>query len=112
MTAQPSLWDIEAGRDARDQSLADVAVHSAPWSAVARDALHAVARRQERVTSDDVWAELDAMGIARPIEGRAMGPVMVRGVREGVIAPDGYTQGTDPRHHADIARLYRSLVSR
>ena len=31
-------------------------------------------------------------------------------VRAGVIAPIGYTRGTNPRHHADVARVYASRV--
>lgn len=107
-----TLWDVQAGREARDEAVSRVEASSAPWGALALLALERVAYRQPTVTSDDVWAELDAAGLPRPAEGRAMGPVMVRGTREKLIEPEGFTQGTNPRHHADVMRVYRSLVYR
>jgi hypothetical protein len=107
----PSIWDVAAARASRDMAVADVEVRAAPWVAVAREALLAVAERQVSLTSDDVWQELERRGVPAPEEGRAMGPVMKRAMREGVIEPVGYTQGTNPKHHADVMRVYRSLVT-
>jgi len=110
MTAdQLDLFDLSAGRAARDAAVAAVA--DPPWQSFAVIAVETVACAQGRVTSDDVWAELDRMGIPRPPEGRAMGPVMTWAVRSGLLTPEGYTQGTNPRHHADVMRVYRSLVA-
>lgn len=103
-----TLWDVAEGRARRDEALERVA--DPPWSSFANRALQAVARRQPVVTSDDVWAELERMGIPSPGEKRAMGPVMVAGTREGWITPLGYTTGTNPKHHADVMRTYRSQV--
>ncbi len=111
-TSQATLWDRTEARAARDEAVRTVAASEAPWVAVAFDALCAVARRQQFLSSEDVWVELDRMGIPRPAEGRAMGPVMVRGTREGVIRLAGFTTGTDPRHHSDILRTYRSELYR
>lgn len=102
-----TLWDRTEARAARDDAVRAVAASEAPWVAVAYDALLAVARRQDTLSSEDVWRHLDAAGMPRPAEGRAMGPVMVRGVREGVIRLAGFTTGTDPKHHSDILRTYR-----
>ena len=82
-------------------------VNDPPWRTFAARALLAVCRRQETVTSEDVWAELDRMGIPRPIEGRALGPVMMAALRDGLIVGAGYERGTDPKHHRDILRVYR-----
>ena len=108
-----NLWTdgAEAIR-ARDAALAQVEVHSAPWRVVAFDALVAVAKRDAEVSSESVWAELDRWGVSPPPEPRAIGPVLLRAVREGVLAPKGYSRGTDPKHHRDILRTYRSLVVR
>ena len=111
MTGEPTIWDIDAARDARDEAIANVSVTSVPWRTVAYEALLAVAEAQETVTSDDVWQELERRDIPRPAEGRAMGPVMMQGVRDGVIVPNGYTQGTNPKHHADVMRVYRSRAT-
>lgn len=105
-----TLWDV---RQARDEALDRVSTpSSAPWRSLAFDALLGVACNQPTVVSDDVWDELDRLGIPRPEEGRAMGPVMLRGIREGIIAPEGFQTGRNPRHHGDLMRTYRSLVYR
>ena len=109
MSDGPTIWDLDAARDARDEAITNVSVTSVPWRTVAYEALLAVAAAQDTVTSDDVWKELERRDIPRPPEGRAMGPVMMQGVRDEVITPDGYTQGADPRHHADVMRVYRAL---
>jgi hypothetical protein len=103
-----TLWDLEQGRALRDEALERV--HNPPWASFANLALRAVAGRQQVVTSDDVWAELERIGIPEPGEKRAIGPVMVAGVRAGWIEPLGYTTGTNPKHHADVMRTYRSRV--
>jgi hypothetical protein len=97
--------------EARDEAIERVSSNSLAWRTVAHEALEAVCYRQLTVTSDDVWAELERMDIPRPDEARAMGPVMMRGVRLGLIVPHGFTQGTNPRHHADVMRVYRSLAA-
>jgi hypothetical protein len=99
-------FDLEEGRRRRDEAMDHV--NNPPWRSFAERALRQVARRQASVTSDDVWAELDRMEIPRPAEGRAMGPVMMAGVKEGLIVPSGYASGRNPKHHADVMRVYRS----
>lgn len=103
-----TIWDVAEGRVARDEAIAKVQERSVPWRTVAWDVLLHLARKLDTLTSDDLMEELDRRGVPRPVEGRACGPVMQRGIREGVLVPIGYTQGRDRRHHADVARLYRS----
>ncbi len=105
-----SLWDHEAALAARDEAMARVESHSPHWRVFADLALRAVARRQDRLTSEDVWRELDRQGIPRPPEPRALGVVMRNGIRSELIRPDGWTTSTDPNSHADPMRTYRSLV--
>lgn len=102
-----TIWEAI---EARDEGIARVEERSAPWRAVAADAVRAVARRQRLVRSADVWTELDAMRIPRPPEGRAMGAVMVKAVRDGLIEPWGYERGSDPKHHRDIQQVFRSRI--
>lgn len=103
------LWDLEAGRSARDEAME--AVDNPPWRVFAERALLAVMRRQADVTSDDVWAELDGMGIPRPTEPRAMGPVMMAAVRDGSLIPTGVRTGRNPKAHARPIRVYRSMFT-
>ncbi|HET7030349.1 MAG TPA: hypothetical protein VFI34_07545 [Candidatus Limnocylindrales bacterium] len=107
--AEQLAFDLAAGRVARDEAIA--AVQDPPWASFASAALRDLAASRSILTSDDVWAELDGRG-PRPIEGRAMGPVMVAGVRAGWITPSGFTQGTNPKHHADVMRVYASRLYR
>ena len=108
-----NLWTdgAEAIR-ARDAALAQVEVHSAPWRVVAFDALVAVARDRTTLSSEDVWARLAEWGVSPPPEPRAIGPVIVRAVREGVLVHDGYENSTKREHHRDVQSRYRSLVAR
>src|ERR1019366_7255116 len=79
----PTIWDAV---DARDEAMLRVQAHSAPWAAVAMDAVRAAARRETFLSSESIWKVLDDWGIPRPIELRAVGPVMARAVKEGLIA--------------------------
>lgn len=107
-----TIWEAAEAAAARDAALSKVEERSAPWRAVAWDALMAVAKRTVVLSSEDVWDELDRWGIPRPVEPRSIGPVMMRAVKEGVLEPLGYDRGTDPKHHRDILRTYRSAVTR
>jgi len=115
-TLRPLTPDIdymskaEAAREARDEAVLRVQARSVPWRTVAWDVLNELARTRETLTSDDLMEEMDRRGIPRPIEARACGPVMQRAIREGLLIPIGYTTGRDRRHHADVARLYRTAA--
>lgn len=108
--AEQLAFDLPLGRALRDEAMR--AVEDPPWAAFARLALHDLAQRRQHLTSDDVWAELDRRGVPRPIEGRAMGPVMVAGTKAGWIMRSGYVRGTNPKHHADVMREYVSRLYR
>lgn len=103
-----NLWDYSEAAAARDAGIAKVEEKSAPWRAVAYDVLCQIARKRETLTSDDLMEELDRRGIPRPIDARACGPVMLKGIKNGVIVSIGFVEGRNPKHHLDVARLYRS----
>lgn len=100
-----TLWDAI---EARDEAILRVQARSVPWRTVAYDVLRQLADEHDTLTSDDLMEEMDRRGIPRPVEGRACGPVMQKAIREGLLIPVGYTTGRNPKHHADVARLYRS----
>lgn len=99
----------KSGAQLRDEALE--AVDDPPWKAFALQALEKVARRQDELSSEDVWEELEIMGIPKPSEGRAMGPVLMAAVKSGWIIPDRYEHATNPKHHAMPKRIYRSALS-
>lgn len=107
-----TIWDLAEAEAARDEALSQVAAPAIAviWSVAAYDALVAVARRQEHLTSDDVWAELEVMGITPPPERRAMGPIMVKAAKAGIVVHTGYVRGANPKHHANPHGGYRSLI--
>jgi hypothetical protein len=109
---QQTVSPLREGRRLRDEAIAQVEAHSPHWRAFADQALRTVALRKRTLQADDVWEELERMAIPAPTEGRAMGPCMQKGVRDRLIVPEGYAQGRNPKHHADVARVYRSLVAR
>lgn len=102
--------DLFAARAARDEALARVDAHVEPaWRDAALAALERVAHREREFLVEEVWKELG--DVAPPHEGRAMGAVIQRGRREGLIAPtDTFRASSNPLHHAVPRRVWRSLV--
>lgn len=95
--------------EARDDGIRTVAASEAPFVAVAFRALELLARNSHgsTLTSEDVWTVMAAGGFGKPAEPRAMGPVMQRGVREGLIRPtDTFRKGTMRSRHAAPIRVY------
>jgi len=96
---------------ARDEAIAAVESHSVVWRTEAERALRAAAAAYWNLTSDDVWALLRVEGISAPPEPRAMGPVMMAGVRKGWIEPtDQVRTGSHSPNHKRPQRVYRSRI--
>jgi hypothetical protein len=102
---------LDMGALLRDEGIARAELAAMPWGAVAFDVLVEILPSLTTLTSEDVWAELDRRGIPRPAEGRAMGAVMQRAIRAGLIVPVGFTTSTVPAHHKDPTRLYRRATA-
>jgi uracil-DNA glycosylase family 4 len=78
--------ELEAARR-RDQALGQVADAADPdWMAAAWDALVAYLRTHPTFFVDTFWAET---GLERPRESRALGPVVLRAAREGLMHKSG-----------------------
>jgi hypothetical protein len=100
-------------RVARDQGIERVEQHSIIWRTFARKALRDAAVDLYDLTSDDVWHVLMEHDVPNPIEPRAMGPIMLGGVRDGWIeATNEVRISADPAspNHKRPQRVYRSLV--
>lgn len=98
--------------DARDAGLEKVdAPDAKPWMGLAYRALQRVACRQADLTTDDVWAELEAGGVEGPRERRALGPVMMRAASAGIIeATDMVSNSGRKAAHAGPKRIWRSNI--
>lgn len=79
--------DLDAAREARDQAVQRVDDNAdAAWKDLAYRAVRFVALSHERFTSDAIWAALDSHPEhVPPREPRALGPVILRAVRDGLI---------------------------
>jgi hypothetical protein len=68
-----------------------------------------VARRQEKLTSDDIWAELPSDIVPEP---RAIGSVLQAAAREGVIEPinEWRKSSRSEVNHGRPLRVWRSLI--
>ena len=66
-----------------------------------------------RFTVDDVQERLDRDGVTKPREGRAMGAVMTRCRRNGLILPTGTYQPSRQAHcHANPRQVWISTGAR
>lgn len=105
---QLTIFDqLEAARAGRDAAIQRVDDHADPeWKDLAFDALVKCAMMHETLTAYDIWHYVD-----KPLEPRANGPLMLRGKREGIIAPtEEFRQTGGTVRHAGPARVWKSLV--
>jgi hypothetical protein len=109
---QGSLFDPVEGDRRRDDALERVERGAKEdWLEQAEQAVLRVAARQEKLTSDDVWAEL--RGIPSPRERRAMGPVLKRCESQGMIEyTDSTRRSSLPQCHRRPVRVWRSKLHR
>ena len=80
--------NLEARRDITYRAADAAGAAAQPWSAIALAAVEYVAWSRapgSRITTDEVWAEMDRRGIERPAEPRALGAVMRTAAKRGYI---------------------------
>lgn len=107
------LFDLPAARAARDEAVERVeSAADGRFNDQAFHALDRVARRIRLFIVDDVWKELGAdQAIASTHDKRAMGAVMQRGRREGLImATADFKASAQKQCHANPRRIWSSLV--
>lgn len=77
------------------------------WKELAYAAVRRVAESQSEFTPDDVWAT----GLHKPTEARALGGVMMRARRAGLIKKTGRVQPTtQPESHRTDVTVWSSLI--
>lgn len=77
------------------------------WLKAAHVTLYNVASEKQLLTPDDLW---DA-GLTKPVEARALGPVMIRGKKLGWIEQTGRTaQSRYPHVHLNLFNEWKSLI--
>lgn len=113
MTAA-SLFDQDLGNKLRDAGIAQADSHApVAWKALADDAGRWCARMRVTFTSDDVWARMvdvdSELALSVP-EGRAMGGVMQRLKKSGVIdfANEMPRPSARPSLHSSPRRVWKA----
>lgn len=103
-------WDIEGGRQGRDDGMARAEFGAGPhWVKAAETIVLRLAGQRENFTTDDVWEA----GLPRPREARALGAVMQRMARLDVIEATGRVVPSRWRAcHTRPVMVWRSLVYR
>lgn len=99
------------GARQRDEGIARASQGSLKeWREAAREAVRRVAANASSLTTDDVWDELDRVGMSDVREPRAMGAVMLSMVKAGVIASTDRTRlSMRPECHRRPVRVWRVL---
>jgi hypothetical protein len=108
---QDGFFDAAGGMAQRDEGMAR-AERGTPdaWRLLAEDSARWCARMRPTFTTDDVWARMvsqDPEG-AKVREPRALGAIMSKLHRDGVLAPTGeYVPSARPSAHRNPKREWR-----
>lgn len=104
-------FDIQLGLELRDAAIEAVDKAAALyWKEEAIAALRRTCAKFYEFTVDDVQREIVASG-AMTLEGRAMGPVMLRGVKNGWMEASGkYTKSSQSQCHGNPRTIWRSKI--
>lgn len=108
MSDQLTLEDAVTARDKAIEQVERNAYEH--WLDVAYEAIRTIAQTEGTFTADEVWRLIDWTG-ATTHEPRAMGAVMKRAVKDGLIEPTGqYRKSTRPQCHARPQPVYASRI--
>ena len=104
--------DLAAALETRDAAIDAIEANAdMGWKAQALTAVKTVARRAKTFTVDDVWPVLDTAGVPRPNDSRAMGPVLRKAWREGIIRPTGrHVRSAQVQCHGNLRQEWESLL--
>jgi hypothetical protein len=107
---RPPRLDPALGRAARDEAMAAAEAHADPdFNEAAYRAVYQTARERPQFLIDAVWTTLGGRSQTR--EKRAMGAVMARARRDGLIRPTGHFHASaQPQCHSRPCRIWESLI--
>lgn len=107
-----SVAPPKTGDQLRDEAVerVDLAA-SEEWKAAAWDAVKSVSGRLAYFTTDDVWEALRESAVSTH-ENRAMGAVMTRARKAGLIFPtDEWRKSNRPECHSNPKRVWRRTLA-
>lgn len=105
----PDLFAAQEAKEAAIQRSEDHANEA--WKAAAYAAVEACAQRRETLIVDDVWPYLEALSETTH-DFRALGPVMRKAAKEGVIAKTDQFRLSHAHNHGTPRPVWKSLVWR
>lgn len=112
MTQLALRFDAKAAQRSKDQAIARVDANTSDeWRTAATEAvMHVAAKYPETAfSSDDVWMELAARKVNAPHIKDALGAIMRRLQRAGVIEVIGWKASERPESHGQPKRLWRRV---
>jgi hypothetical protein len=107
------LFDLPAAAIARQNGIQASDDHANEiWKQEAYRSVKTVAIQYFHLTTDEVWQEMENSSTASTHEPAAMGPVMLRACRDGLIVKTNELVRTKiPRRHRELV-VWRSLIYR
>lgn len=102
---EQATFDFSAGARLRDEGIARAVEHAddetPSWSEVAYGYVVLFARRRVEFQCEDVRAEAESRGFAKPPDGRASGAAILRASKAGIIRRVGFAPMKSPNCHAN-----------
>lgn len=106
----PAMQGVVRAAAEREAALAQVSASTPQeWTEKARRAVWWLACNRPEFTADDVWMLLDEWEVPRPVEPRALGPILMRALRKGAIEDTG-RMTPSVRRHATKMTVYRKAT--
>jgi hypothetical protein len=104
--------EAEGAESARDEAIAQVEANAdREWKTAALGAVRWLAANRVEFTSDDVWRLLPDQSAATTHEPRALGAVMRKAARDGLVRKtDRVVNSTRVECHARPVAVWQSLV--
>lgn len=96
----------ELAQEGMQQSLLNVDLD---WWVTAEQVVRDLAKSHLRFTSDDVLIEVEKRG-ARSVNNSALGGIIRKAAKDGMIEADGYTKSKRPSRHSAPVRIWRSNI--
>jgi hypothetical protein len=112
MSIQPSLFDVPAAIEARNQAIEQVETNAdSTWKLHCEAAIRWLAKTRPEFTTDDVWELMNQRLNPMPHEPRAIGAMMTNAAKANWIAPtDRYTPSARPECHRRPVKIWKSLL--
>ena len=95
-----------------DELIIEPVISGKDWLLHAERGVRIIARRQEQLTSDDIWEWLLKLELNLEVhEPRAMGAVLRNAARDHIILPvNQWQESTRPIAHKRPVRIWKSLI--